>query len=207
MEENSHQEQKAKKVNINEEIFIKGQIYKDVLSKKGQWKKLAQLYHGEFKITQTISKDINLFRLEIPYKNHKIVLTETDVKPLKIEIEFKLNRGFEFHISWEDSIEKVLIFFGKQDIKIHDKEFDDKYLIQSNDPKLVTDFLNYGQIKQSILFHNIYLMNLEYSKKSEHHNLMIVKDRNTDKLESLIELADLGFSIIDFFIEGKVVRA
>ena len=207
MGKNSNQESKAKKVNINEEIFIKGQVYKDVLSKKDQWKKVAELYHGEFKVKQTVSKDINSFRLEIPYKNHNIVLTETDVKPLKLETEFKLNRNFEFNISWEDNLERVLIFFGKQDIKINDKEFDKKYLIQSNDSKLITDFLNYEQLKQTILSHNIYLMNLEYSKKNELHSLMIVKDRNTDKLESLIELVALEFAIIDFFIDKKIVRS
>ncbi len=207
MGENLNQESKAKKVNINEEIFIKGQTYKDVLSKKDQWKKVAELYHGEFKIKQTVSKDINSFRLEILYKNHNIVLTESDVKPLKLETEFKLNRRFEFSISWKDGLEKILIFFGKQDIEINDKEFDNKYLIQSNEPKLVSGLLNCDQIKRTVLIHNIYLMNLKYSKKRELHSLMIVKDRNTDKLESLIELVDLEFAIIDFFIDKKVVRS
>jgi hypothetical protein len=205
MSENSKHKTKTDDVNVYKEIFIKGQIYKDVLNKKDQWKKLAELYNGKFKIKQTISKDINSFRLEIPYKNHNIIITETDTKPLKFETELKLNRKFEFNISWEDSIERVLKFFGKQDIKVGNKKFDKRYLIQSNDPELILFFLNYGQIKQIILQHNIYLMNLEYSEKNEIHKLMTVKDRNTNKLEILIELIEFEFAIIDFFINERIV--
>ena len=144
MNENSKHKTKKDNVNVYEEIFIKGQIYKDVFSKKDLWEKLAELYNGKFKIKQTISKDINSFRLEIPYRNHILVLTETDTKPLKFETEFKLNRNFEFNISWEDIMEHILKLFGKQDIKVGDKEFDKKYLIQSNDSELASKLLNSG---------------------------------------------------------------
>lgn len=192
-------------VNIREEIFIKGQIYKDVFSKKELWKDLAELYDGEFKIKQTISKDINSLQLEIPYKNYIIVLTETDTKPLKFETELKLNRKFEFNISWENIVERILKLFGKQDIKVGDKEFDKKYLIQSNEPKLIKKILNYKGMSKILLKHNLYLLSLEYDKKNERHKLMAVKDRNTKKKETMIELINVKFSIIDFFINNNLV--
>lgn len=206
MSENSKHKTKTDDVNIYEEILIKGQIYKDVFSKKDLWKDLAELYDGKFKIKQTISKDINSFRLEIPYKNHNIILTETDTKPLKFETKLKLNRKFEFNISWEDSIERVLKIFGKQDIKVGDKEFDKKYLIQSNEPGLITNILNYKDISKMLLKHNIYLLTLDYNKKDEGHKLMTIKDRNTKKKEIMIELINLEFSIIDFFIDNNLIR-
>jgi len=206
MSENSKHKTKKDDVNVYEEIFIKGQIYKDVFSKKDLWEKLAELYNGKFKMQQTISKDITSFRLEIPYKNHNVVLTETDTKPLKFEMELRLNRNFEFNISWEDSVERILKLFGKQDIKVGDKEFDNKYLIQSNDPELTSKFLNSRHIKQTILRHNIYLLNLEYSEKNEYHKLLTVKDRNTKKMEIMIELINFEFAIIDFFINENILR-
>ena len=206
MSKNSKHKTKTDEVNIYKEIFIKGQVYKDVFSKKDLWKDLADLYDGKFKIKQTISKDINSFQLEIPYKNHNIILTETDTKPLKFETKLKLNRKFEFNISWEDSIERVLKFFGKQDIKVGDKEFDKKYLIQSNEPRLITNILKYREISKMLLKHNIYLLTLEYDKKDEGHKLMIIKDRNTKKKEIMIELINLEFSIIDFFIHNNLMR-
>lgn len=205
MRENPKHKTKDGDVNICEEIFIKGQVYKDVFSKKDLWTELAELYDGEFKLKQTISKDINSLRLEIPYKNHIIVLTETDTKPLKLESELKLNRKIEFNISWEDSFVWILKFFGKQYIKVGDKEFDKKYLIQSNAPELISKLLSSEQIKQTILKHNIYLLNLEYSKKNKFHKLMIVKDRNTKNKGIMIELINFEFSIIDFFIDNKII--
>jgi hypothetical protein len=206
MSKKSKYKTKKDDVNVYEEIFIKGQIYKDIFSKKDLWKKLAELYNGKFKIKQTITKDINSLRLEIPYKKHNVVLTETDTKPLKFETELRLNRNFEFNISWEDSVERILKLFGKQDIKVGDKEFDKKYLIQSNDPELTSRLLNSGQIKQTILKHNIYLLNLEYSRKNEFYKLMTVKDRNTQKMEIMIELIKFEFAIIDFFVNENIIR-
>jgi len=207
MNGNSNLNIKNDKVNIFKEIFIKGQEYKDVLSKKDLWEKLSEMFNGKFQIKQTISKDINSFKLEIPYKNHKLILTETDTKPLKFEIEFKLNQKFEFNISWEDTVEKVLKRFGKEDIKIGNTDFDKKYLIQSNNPELILRLLNYEQVKQSIIKHNIYLINLVYSEKDEFHKLLTVKDRNTKELGVMLDLIKIEFSIIDFFItENKLLK-
>ena len=57
-----------------------------------------------------------------------------------------------------------------------------------------------------MLKHNIYLLNLEYSRKNESHKLMTVKDRNTQKMEIMIELIKFEFSIIDFFVNEKIIR-
>ncbi len=199
MDKNLKHNSKSGKKNIYEEIYIKGQIYKDVLGKKDLWEKLSELYNGKLKINRTISKDINSLRLEIPYKNHTLILTESDTKPLKFETELKLNGNFEFNISWEGAVERVLKLFGTQDIIVGDKDFDKKYLIRSNDPDLLLKLLAYGQIKQTMLKHNIYLLSLNYSQKNETHTLMTIKDRNTNELQTLIELTEFEFSLIDFF--------
>lgn len=205
MNKNSKHKTKTDDENIYKEIFIKGQVYKDVYSKKDLWKDLAKMFDGEFKIKQTISKDINSFHLEIPYKNHQIILTETDTKPLKFETKLKLNRKFEFNISWEDSLERILKIFGKQDIIIGNKEFDKKYIIQSNEPELITNILNFREISKILLKHNIYLLTMEYDKKYEEHKLMTIKDRNTKGKEVMIELINLEFRIIDFFINNNLM--
>jgi hypothetical protein len=206
MNTKSNQKPNKDNENVYEEIFIKGQIYKDVLSKSEIWEKLAELYNGKFKIKQTVSKDINSFQLEIPHNKYSLVLTESDTKPLKFEAELKLNLNVEFKISWEDSMERILKLFGKQDIKIGDNKFDRKYLIQSNNPDFVSRLLNTGQIKQTMLKHNIYLLNLEYSQKNKTHKLLTVKDRNTNDPEVLKELIEFEFTIIDFLTHKKTVQ-
>jgi len=191
---------------IFHKIFIEGQEYKNVYGKKDLWKDLAEFYHGKFKIKQTVSKDINSFILEIPYKNHRIVLTESDTKPLKFEIELNLNRKFDFSIAWEDTVEKILKYFGKQDIQTGDKVFDRKYSIVSNEPQLVVDMLNSQAIGKTILQYNLYLLTMAYDEKIEKHKLMFVKDRHTKEKDEMIDLIYLEFSIIDFFIENNLLR-
>lgn len=55
MSEKSKNSIKTDDVNTFKESFIKGQIYKDVFSKKDLWKELAKLFNGKFKIKQTIT--------------------------------------------------------------------------------------------------------------------------------------------------------
>ena len=206
MPEKSKYNPETENVNTLREIFVKGQIYKDVLSKKELWEYIARTYHGELKIKQTISKDVNSFQLEIPYMNQYIILTESDTKPLKFEATLKLNRRFEFNISWEGFIDRIMKFFGKQDIETGNREFDRKYLIHSREKGMLLQMLGYKHIKQNILKNNIYLMNLEYSEKSGYHKLLTVKDRNTKRIEAMVEFIELHFSIIDFFIWKNMLR-
>jgi len=183
--------------NLFYEIFIKGQDYKDVLSKKELWKLIAEKLNGEFKIKQTVSRDINTLILEIPYKNQLVILTESDTRPLKSEINMDLIEPFEFSISWEGGIEKIMKIFGSQDIQIGDQAFDKKYFIQSNNSQRTTTILS--ELKELILKHKIYTINL-HQEKSEQHKLLITKDRNSNTVEEIIGLIELNFRLIDFLV-------
>jgi len=184
-------------INLLEEIFIKGQVYKNILSKKEVWKNIAEILNGKFTIKQTISRDITSFTLEIPYENKIIILTETDVKPLKSQIILELNNKFELNISKEDSIEKFMIFLGKQDIKIGFPEFDKKYLIQSNDSIKAINILT--NLKELILNLNIYSISIQNTKE-QYHKINITKDRNTNKTSEIIDFIKLNFKLIDSII-------
>ncbi len=183
--------------NILYEIFIKGQEYKNVLDKKELWKLIAEKLKGEFKIKQTVSRDINTLILEIPYKNQLVVLTESDTRPLKSEINMELKEPFEFSISWEGGVEKIMKIFGSQDIQIGNQAFDKKYFIQSNNSQRTTAILS--ELKELILKHNIYIINL-HREKSGQYKLLITKDRNSNTVEEIIGLIELNFRLIDFLL-------
>ena len=186
--------------NLFYEIFIKGQVYKDVLDKKELWKIIAEKLGGKFKIKQTISRDISTLILEIPYKNQKLVLSESDTRPLKSEINIDLKTKFELSISWEGGIEKIMKIFGSQDIQIGNQKFDKKYLIQSNNSSQTISILR--GLKDLILKLNIYIINL-HQEKSGQHKLLITKDRNSNTADEIIGLIDLNFRIIDFLYPKK----
>ena len=186
--------------NLLYEIFIKGQVYKNVLEKKELWSEIAEKLKGEFKIKQTISRDISTFILEIPYKNQMLVLTESDTRPLKSEINMDLKEPFEFSISWEGGIERIMKIFGSQDIQIGFQEFDKKYIIQSNNCSQTITILR--DLKDLILKLNIYIINLHHEKSGQ-HKLLITKDRNSNTIDEIIGLIELNFKLIDFLFPKK----
>ena len=187
-------------INLLYEIFVKGQEYKDVLAKKELWKEIAKKLKGEFKIKQTVSRDISTLILEIPYKNQMVVLTESDTRPLRSEINMDLKTKFELSISWEGSVEKIMKIFGSQDIQIGNQAFDKKYLIQSNNSSQTISVLR--DLKDLILKLNIYIINLHYEKSGQ-HKLLITKDRNSNTIDEIIGLIELNFSLVDFLFPKK----
>ncbi len=187
-------EKQDNKINLFEELFIKGQIYKNISEKKNIQKEIAEKLNGRFIIKQTVSKDLTSFVLEIPYKDQIIILTETDTKPLKSEINLNLKERFELNISWEDGIERIMKFFGSQDIEIGFFEFDEKYLIQSNNSEKTVGILT--NLKDLILKLNIYQISLR-QENSQNHKLIITKDRNTIELIEMIDFIELNFKLID----------
>jgi len=193
-------DQAESQINLLYEIFIKGQEYKDVLAKKELWKEIAKKLKGEFKIKQTISRDISTLILEIPYKNQMVVLTESDTRPLKSKIDMNLTDPFEFSISWEGGVEKIMKIFGSQDIQIGNQEFDKKYLIQSNNSQRTTAILR--DLKDLILKLNIYIINLHHEKSGQ-HKLLITKDRNSNTIDEIIGLLELNFRLLDFLYPKK----
>jgi len=183
------------------EIFIKGQTYKDVLSKRDVWTELERLYNGSLKASTTKSGDVATLTLEIQYKNYKLVLKESDTQPLKIEVNFKLTSQYEFNIYLRDWTDKISSFFGMKSTKTGEKEFDSKYGIQSKKSELTVKILNDNRIIEKILENDLYSLNLNYDKTTKTHKLLTVKDRNTKEIKALIDLIDLEFRIIDSFIK------
>ena len=187
------------------DIYIKGQTFKDVLSKRDVWKELEKHYNGSLKASTTISGDVATLTLEIHYKNYKLVLIETDTKPLKIEVDFNLTTKLEFNIYLSDWTDKISSFFGIKSIKTGEIEFDTKYGIQSKQSELTLNLLNDNHIIEKILENDFYSLILNYNVKNKSYKLLAVKDRNTIELNALKEFIDLEFQIIDSFIKQGLI--
>jgi len=187
------------------DIYIKGQTFKDVLSKRDVWKELEKHYNGSLKASTTISGDVATLTLEIHYKNYKLVLIETDTKPLKIEVDFNLTTKLEFNIYLSDWTDKISSFFGIKSIKTGEIEFDTKYGIQSKQSELTLNLLNDNHIIKKILENDLYSLILNFNVKNKSYKLLAVKDRNTIELNALKEFIDLEFQIIDSFIKQGLI--
>ena len=198
-------EMSKEKTTIFNDIYIKGQTFKDVLSKRDVWKELEKHYNGSLKASTTISGDVATLTLEIQYKNYKLVLIETDTKPLKIEVDFNLTTKLEFNIYLSDWTDKISSFFGIKSIKTGEIEFDTKFGIQSKQSELTLNLLNDNHIIKKILENDLYSLILNFNVKNKSYKLLAVKDRNTIELNALKEFIDLEFQIIDSFIKQGLI--
>jgi hypothetical protein len=145
-----------KKDGILESTFVtQTHGYKDVSSKQELWRQLSVEFNGKFKISRNAGNELEILRLDIPYKKWEIKITESDTRPLKFEIEFISQLGYELTIGWKDSIDKFLKFIGIREIEIGNENFDNHYLIKSKD-KEKTIRLFSSEIIDYILKYNIY---------------------------------------------------
>jgi hypothetical protein len=193
-------------IDMFKELFIKDQTYKDVIKKIEVWQDLESTYSGKLRIKRTKTDHLITLILNVLYKDHEIILTESDTKPLKFEVEFQLNTDFEFVLGPQDSIERILKVFGKQDVMIGNAEFDKKYMIQSSNPELVKRVLHPISINQGILKHKLSSISLQYQKKTELSKLLLVKDRNTKSGEVVSNIIQLMCTIIDSMDKNQIIK-
>jgi hypothetical protein len=135
--------------------------------------------------------------LQIPYKRYNIKFTESDTLPLKINCKLPINQLFEFSVSYEDSIEKLLKLFGHQDIQVGDTLFDKKYLIQGTDDELVTYLFADGETKAILLSNNVFSFTCRYDKTDRTIQLASLVSQTVHSKSELSELFRLFYLTID----------
>ncbi|WP_320054450.1 hypothetical protein [uncultured Acetobacteroides sp.] len=177
------------KESLFKQLFItRTQGFIDIATKRTFWQELATELGGTVSTKQTISKDLERLTLQIPYRQFHVEFTESDTHPLRISCKMGANRKFEFSISYEDTIEKLLKLFGQQDIQIGDKEFDKRYLIQGKDTSVVTDLLSKSEIKAILLSNNVFSYSSSYS---ESDNTILLTSLVSRTISTKAELAEL----------------
>jgi hypothetical protein len=178
----------------------------DVSKKRDFWKELSEEFDGVLKVRQTVSKDLERLKLQIPYKQYMIEFSESDTHPLKIESTLLANRDFEFIISFEDTIEKLLKLFGQQDIEVGDKDFDNKYLIKEKNTRFIGNILSVEGIKTILLKNNVFSYGCNYQKKDNTLRLSSLVSRTINSKNELSELLKLFCLTIDKMKELDLIK-
>lgn len=60
------------------------QGYVDVFQKRDIWKQVEAKYNGKLTISRTVDRVYKNLKLQIPYNNQIIIVSESDTRPLKI---------------------------------------------------------------------------------------------------------------------------
>ncbi len=177
-----------------------------VAKKKDFWKETAVRFNGEFIVKRTIAGDLEKLILKLPREKYIIEFSESDTHPLKITTELEAKRDFEFIVSYEDTLEKLLKFFGKQDIQVGDKDFDSKYLIQGKDINIVKQILSNDEVKTILLKNNVFSFGCNYNKKNKTLQLSSLVSRTVNTKEGLSELYKLFCLSIDKMKESGLIK-
>ena len=181
------------------------QGYLDVFPKRDLWRQISKEFNGEFKVSHNSGNEIEILRLNIPYKNHEIVMTESDTRPLRFEIEFNNKVDYKLTVGWEDSIEKLLKKIGKREIEIGNKEFDNHYLIRSQDKDKTTKLFS-QEIVDYLLKYNVYSIIYSTNSRKGISKFSSTISRTIDKKSAYQDLVNMHFRLIDKFIEINVIE-
>jgi hypothetical protein len=194
----SFMEETKNKESLFKQMFItRTHGFIDISKKRHFWQELANELNGTFRTKHTVSKEFERLILQIPYKQYSIEFEESDTQPLKINCKLGANQKFEFSISYEDSIEKLLKLFGRQDIQVGDEVFDKKYLIQGTDVSSITDLLTKSEIKEILLVNNVFSYNCIYNERNSMLQLSSLVSRTINSKSELFDLYKLFCLTID----------
>lgn len=179
--------------------------YIDVAQKREVWEQIALEFSGELKISHNSSRELEIHKLSIPYKKWNILISESDTKPLKIEIEFRSVFDYNLLLGWEDSIDKILKKIGKQEIEIGNEIFDNRYFIKSNDADKTKNIFT-EEIMNLMLKYNVYAVSYTTDSKKQKSNLMSVISRNIDSKDMIKDLILLHFNFIDSLERMHIIK-
>jgi hypothetical protein len=112
---------------------------------KKAWKALAEAHGGRFFYRSQETNDpftgaeyngpVCAYELNIPHCVSEIEIRVSDLRPLTFRFRFQSRLMFEFSVSREGLTEKIAKLFGGQDVEIGVREFDRKYLVETDAPR------------------------------------------------------------------------
>lgn len=179
--------------------------YLNILEKTEIFREISSYFNGEFSIRHNSGNELNGLRISIPYNKWKIIITESDTKPLKFQIDFVSSKDYELVLGIEDLFDKILKKLGLKEVEIGSEIFDKQYLIQTNNLLLTQELLAFD-IQNKILENKIYSISYLSESKDKKSQLLSVVSRTLEKKDSYIDLVLLHQMLIDRFSDLKIIN-
>jgi hypothetical protein len=178
--------------------------YTDVFSKRELWEEIAKETKGEFKISHTAGKEIEIHNIIIPYDKWKIEISASDTRPLKFMISFKSLLDFEMILSREDFIDRVMKKFGNPEPQLGWEEFDKKYLIKTDKTELLRLVIT-REIQQILLKYNVYSISYQPDADKKTAKLLSVIERHAGDKAMILELITMFKLLADNLKRSGIV--
>lgn len=163
--------------------------YIDIKKKIKTWEKFSDENNGTLQIKRTGDNAFSRLIMEVPIKNYILRFEESDINLLRVTCNLGI-KDFRFYITFEDLIEKIIKSIYNQEIEIDDKEFDDRYLITTNNESKMKEILSDSNLKNLLLKNNISNFHLANGE------LFILGDRHIDETEEFEIILEIFKSLI-----------
>ena len=163
--------------------------YIDVEKKNSIWEDFSLKNNGSFKIVRSRDHTFSRLRMEIPLAKYTVKFEESDTHLLRIKCDIGC-KDFMFYISFEDLIEKIIKTFNNNEIEIGDKEFDDKYLITTNDERKMVKILSDRKLKDLLIKNDVSNFHLDNGE------LFILGNRHLNSMEELNDILEIFKNVI-----------
>jgi hypothetical protein len=174
-----------------------------------EWLEVAEKHNATVKrilsgpsIIDRTHMQLEMVYMYIPYKYSEIIISSGESDSIKINFDFNIDTGFRFLIYQEDYMDKIgKLFDMVKEITIQDKDFDSKFIIQTNDSAKMGKFLD-EYIKEYLLLRYGYLANF---KLDAINNSMVLtlnapfNERNMEMMEKTIQFIKYAIDKIASF--------
>jgi len=159
----------------------------DVSKKKEFWDEFARINSGVLKVIRTKSREFEKLQLVFVFKGVKVLFSETDTKPLRVDIEIPNSKySSKFLLLTSDFMDKAFSFFERNKIKTNSDKFNQTYLLKSKNDEFVKSIFNEKKIQTIILEEKIMMISGLQKQSSFHIELVINRDINhLDKLNNI----------------------
>jgi len=167
----------------------------DVIKKQEFWKQFCEEQNGNFKLKRTHDKVYNKIEMSIQYNNSTLHFNESDRHPLKIDCDIKDLNSFSFQITSENLVDKIFKFLTNSKIKIGDKEFDNLYLIETNNKAKLLKLLSNIRLRRLLVDYGI--SNYQIRQHKRQHKLFLLGGRQINTKEQLNDIFEILKITID----------
>ena len=169
------------------------------------WREIALEFGGDFKAKQAVNRNIEAHHLSIPHDGHTIHFTISDKRPLKCHIYFHPLIEYNFTISREGMVDRIMKKLGKRELQVGYGRFDRHYFIKTSRTDITKNLLSLD-IQKLMLKHNLYSISYQSDCDANESELQSHIQRKIRDKKNIRELIALFKSITDKLVRLDVVE-
>ncbi len=142
-------------------LLTNTQGFLDIQTKQAFWEAAAQQVGGTVRLGSTVDRTLNTLHLEVPHRGHKVLLEESDSRPLRLSCAVKAIDGFQFSLASRDWTDSLLYLVGLGAARTGYPELDEHYATETSPPDGLKSFLHDPDQRGFLVLNRLPLLSLQ----------------------------------------------